>query len=104
MPPGHVMALAACHVLCWPAMPIAMPIAMALGIAIAIAMALVLALSMSLGLAHYRWPPIAKYHDCGPALLSRHLTRATWFGLVRFMPFHALQWRLALPGRAFLGV
>ena len=99
-------ALAACHVLCWSGLNMDMPIAMAIGIgiAIAMAMALVLTLSMYLGLAHYRWPPIAKYHDCGPAVLSRHLTRATWFGLVRFMPFHALQWRLALPGLAFLGV
>ncbi len=75
--PGHMMALAACHVLCWPALTMAMPIAMAH----------VLTLSMSLGLAHDRWPPIAKYHDCGPALLSRHITRAY---LVRAGQIHAI--------------
>lgn len=51
------MALAACKVLCWPALSMDMPIAMAIGIAIA--MALVLTLSMSPGLVLDRWPPIA---------------------------------------------
>lgn len=91
------MALAVCHVLCWPALSMDMPIAMAIGIAIA--MALVLTLSMSLGLAPDRWPTIAKDHDCGPALLSRHITRAY---LVRAGQIHAIPCpvREACPARA----
>ena len=57
--PGHVMAPAACHVLCWPALSMDMTIAMTIGIGIAIAMAHVLTLSMSLGLVLDRWLPIA---------------------------------------------
>lgn len=93
------MALAVCHVLCWSGLNMDMPIGIGIGIAIAIAMALVLTLSMSLGLAHDRWPPIAKDHDCGPALLSRHLTRAS---LVRAGQIHAIPCiaREACPARA----
>ena len=88
------MALAVCHVLCWPALSVDIPIAMTIGIGIAIAMAMahVLTLSMSLGLALDRWPgrPLQRTMTVAPPCCPGISPELTWFDQVISMPFHAM--------------